>query len=277
MLDVFDGETLYDGGSLLTLGWELDRGERLRRGERRVSDPTASHERTLRTTLGYQYGLRHDVQLGVALSFVDHRRVGNGFEQSADGLGDVSLLAKWRFYRWDARGEALNVSLIGELSVPTGDDDVRAGGMRLEPELQPGSGSFDPGLGVAATYEPRRWRFNAGAFYRLRGDSDDDGARLGDEFVAEVSVGNRFWLEPYPGPFMRADVDLRYYHEDEARMAGVLPNSGGERATATLRWAFRPQPALDFQASVELPFWQRVDGTQLGEDWAVDVTFGYRF
>ena len=44
VLDVLDGETLYEGGFLFTLGFELNRGEELRRGTRRVSDSAAQHE-----------------------------------------------------------------------------------------------------------------------------------------------------------------------------------------------------------------------------------------
>ncbi len=278
VLDVLDGETLYDGGSLVSLGFELDRGEVLRRGTRRAPDPLARQQTAMRTTLAYQYGARHDLQLGVALSVVDLERRGAGLRQSADGLGDVELLTKWRFYRWDAHAVALNVALVAQVSVPTGKDDVRdSTGTRLEPELQPGSGGIDPALGIAATHEPGRWRFNLATWYRVHTDSDDDGFRRGDRWIVEAAAGNRFWLEPYPGPFMRLDVALRYYHEDHDRFRGALPNTGGERATTTVNLAFRPQPALDFQVAVEVPLWQRLAGTQLGEDWALDLTFGYRF
>jgi hypothetical protein len=246
ILDVLDGETLYDGGFLLTVGFELARGEQLRRGAHRVNDPLASHE--LET-----------------------------LEQDAAGIGDVDLLAKWRFYRWDAPGKALNVSLLTELSLPTGEDDASINGMRIEPELQPGSGGVDPALGFGLTYEPERWRFNAAGLYRLHTDTDGDDARLGDELIAELAAGNRFWLEPYPGPFMRADLALRYYWQDLSRQNGRLVDTGGERATLGVNWAFRPRPSLDFQLAVEIPLWQEVHGTQLGEDWAVSFTFGYRF
>ena len=277
ILDRLDGETLYEGGFLLTNGFDVGREERLRRGEASVADPSASHELELRTTLALQYGLRNNIQLGIALPYVAHEEAGIGFEDRAEGVGDVSLLGKWRFYRWDAPGRALNVSLLAELSVPTGEDDATSNGLRLEPELQPGSGGLDPAIGFGLTHEPERWRFNAAFLYRLRTDSDDDGWRLGDELISELAVGNRFWLMPYPGPFMRADLAVRYYWQDESRADGPVPDSGGERATVGLNWAFRPRPALDFQVSVELPFWQDVNGTQLGSDWDAHFTIGYRF
>lgn len=277
VLDVFDGETLYEGGFLVTFGFDLERGSDLRRGTHRVPDPFAAHETKTRTTLAVQYGLRNDIQLGLALPYVANDRDGTGVGANASGLGDLTLLGKWRFYRWDAPAKALNVAALLDVSLPTGQDDEKQNGVRIEPELQPGSGSVDPALGVAATYEPGRWRFNMAALYRFRTDIDGDHTHLGDELVTEVEVGNRFWLEPYPGPFMRADVAVRYYWEDESRQDGRLRDTGGERAAVALTWAFRPRPSLDFQASAELPFWQDVNGTQLGEDWGMSLAFGYRF
>jgi hypothetical protein len=277
ILDRLDGETLYHGGFLLTLGHDLQRREVLRTGSRRTPDPLASHELEQTTSLALQYGLRHDLQLGIALHHVRTERNGTGPDQEAGGLGDLELFAKWRFLRLDAPHVATNFAVLGGVSLPTGADDERSAGVELEPELQPGTGGIDPMLGVAVTHEPRRWRFNAAAMYRHHTDSDGDGDRPGDSFLAELAVGNRFWLEPYPGPFMRLDLVARLHWEDHDRMDGELPDTGGERITAGINWAFRPRPALDLQVYLERPVWQDVNGTQLGHDWTLDVTVGYRF
>jgi hypothetical protein len=277
VLDLLDGETLYDGGSLLTLGAEIERGGRLFRGGDQVGDPLDTVETSLRTTVGFQFGLRHYLQVGFALPFVSRERATNAGDFDAAGLGDLALFTKARVLRLDGPGFATNFALIGALSVPTGADDRRALGVRLEPELQPGSGSLDPSIGFAVTHEPERWRFNAAVLHTFRLDLDDDGNRLGNEFVAELAVGNRFWLQPYPGPFMRADAIARYYHEDAALVGTQLANSGSERATIGLNWAFRPRPSIDLQINVEYVVWQRVRGTQVGDDWSVDFTSGFRF
>jgi hypothetical protein len=277
VLDVLDGETLYDGGSLLTFGYEFERGDSMRSGRHRVFDPFAAHESTWRTTMAFQYGLRNTLQLGVALPYVAHERASTAGDVDTDGIGDLQLLAKWRVYRWDAPAQALNLAVLGELSLPTGDDDAQQNGVRLEPELQTGSGGIDPALGFGLTHEPGRWRFNMAALYRWRTDTDGDHAHLGDELVVELAAGNRFWLEPYPGPFMRFDLLTRYYQEQTATLQGPLPDSGSERATIGFTLAFRPRPELDFQLGGEVPYWQDVHGTQLGEDWSVHFDIGYRF
>lgn len=277
ILDVLDGETLYDGGFLLTLGQQFARGDTLRSGSHRVADPSDAHERSRETILGIQYGLRHDLQLGLAIPW-EHAAFGSSLGGGeGDGIGDVELLAKYRFLRLDGKGFATNFALLTGVSLPTGDDDQTSGGVELEPEFQPGSGSVDPLLGAAVTHEPERWRFNAATLFHLRGDTDGDGDRRGSDLVTELAVGNRFWLEPYPGPFMRLDLVARYHHESRDRMDGPLADTGGDRWTAGLNWAFRPRPSLDLQLYFELPLHEHWNGTQVGEDWTLDATFGWRF
>ena len=91
------------------------------------------------------------------------------------------------------------------------------------------------------------WRFNAMTMAKRVGEGTH-GLKQGDQVFAELAAGNRFWLEPYPGPFMRADVLLRFRHESADRQGGrALPDTGGDLLTAGLTWAFRPRPSLDFQ------------------------------
>ncbi|MEO6593427.1 MAG: transporter [Planctomycetota bacterium] len=280
VLDVVDGETLYDGGFLLSISSELQRQEVLRTGRSRANDPMASHEFASISTLALLYGLRHDVQIGLALPYVDTERESIGGQQVAAGIGDLELMAKWRFHRWDAPGVAINSALIGSLSLPIGDDDARIGGSKLEPELQVGSGGVDPSLGIAITPEPGRWRFNAAVLYQWHTDTDHDGERRGNAFFAELAIGNRFWLEPYPGPFMRLDAFVHYYHEARDRSDDqplVRVDSGGERIALGATWAFRPRPAVDLQLTGEIPVWRDVNGQQLDEDWAAQLSLGYRF
>ncbi|MBL9077142.1 MAG: transporter [Planctomycetes bacterium] len=278
VLDDLDGETLYDGGNLISVSHELDREEVLRRGSRREVDPAASHRFRSTTTLAWLHGLRNDLQLGIALPYADVETESATGQQVTAGVGDLELLAKWRFHRWDTRGASINSALLLHVSLPTGEDDAGASGLDFEPEQQVGSGGVDPSIGVAITPEPGRWRFNAAVLYTLHTDSDGDGDQRGDALFAELAVGNRFWLEPYPGPFMRLDLLLRWRDEqrdtlDHARLA----DTGGQQLTAGVTWAFRPRPAIDLQLGVEVPLWRDANGAQLDRDWTALTSMGYRF
>lgn len=281
VLDVVDGETLYRGGWLVSSSIDLDREESLWSGNRRIDDPAQQHRTRATTTLGAQYGLRHDLQIGFAVPYVsdDYASLVGG--SRIEGVGDVELLAKWRFHRWDAPRVAINTALITSLSLPTGANDETVAGVELSPERQPGSGGLDPAIGVAITPEPGRWRFNAAILRQLRHDTDGDGDRLGSSWYGELAVGNRVWLEPYPGPFMRLDAFAHWYDESNDRQDGAdLANTGTERLAVGGTWAFRPRPSLDFQLTVEAVVWRDANANaqgQLDDAWSAQFAIGYRF
>lgn len=284
VLDVVDGETLYRGGWLVSTSVDVDREESLWSGSRRIADPGQQQRTRTTTTLGVQHGLRHDLQIGFAVPFVNDDYGSLDGDSRTEGLGDVELLAKWRFHRWDAPRVAINTALITSLSLPTGRNDESAAGVELSPERQPGSGGLDPAIGVAITPEPGRWRFNAAILRQLRNDTDDDGDRLGSSWYGELAVGNRFWLEPYPGPFMRLDAFVHWYDEARDRYDGAdLANSGTERLAVGGTWAFRPRPSLDFQLTGECVVWRDANGgadaasAQLDDAWSLQFAIGYRF
>lgn len=276
-LDLLDGETLYEDGWLFSVGYDRVEKATLRDGGDRIHDPLGRRETHHAVPLSAHWGLRHDLQLSAIIPWVRREEASAGTERlSSEGIGDVVLAAKFRFLRLDGEGWGTNFSVLGGIELPTGSDDERDGGATLAPDLQPGSGSWDPFVGGGVTHEPGRWRFNAFFFYKLNTGNDDD-FKHGDRLYVELAAGNRFWLEPYPGPFMRADLLLRYRGEGHDEAGGVAdPDSGGDQLTLGLNWAFRPRPTLDFQVGFEVPVWESVEGTQLAETYSVFIAFGWR-
>ncbi len=279
-LDVLDGETLYEEGWLFSLGYEQVRKSGLLDGRDHRSDPLDRVQLDQAAVLSAHYGLRYDLQLSAILPYVARSLElddpAGPDRSSAEGLGDMTLAAKWRWWRPAIEGTAFNFAVLGGLDLPTGSDSERDHGVRLPANLQPGSGSWDPFFGTGLTYEPGRWRLNGFGFYKHNGEGGHD-YKQGDQVFVELAAGNRFWLEPYPGPFMRADLLLRYRHEYRDYEDGdIVHDTGGDQVTLGLNWAFRPQPILDFQVSVEIPVYERVQGVQLSEDYSFFLAFGYR-
>jgi len=279
-LDLLDGETLYEDGWLWSLSYDVQRDGRLLDGRDRESDPL---DRTLleqNIVASVHYGLRHDLQLSAIFPYaVRELRLDDpaGPDRfAAQGPGDATLAAKWRYYRPAIEGTAFNFAMVGGLELPTGSDSERDHGTRLAAELQPGSGSWDPFFGTGFTYEPGRWRVNAFGFYKHNGQGGHD-YKHGDQLFFELAGGNRFWVEPYPGPFMRADLLLRYRHEWRDRKGGsIVHDTGGDELSVGATWAFRPRPALDFQVLAEIPVYQSVEGVQLVKEFSVFLAFGVR-
>ena len=257
-----------------------------------MADPLARRATFEDRRLSLHHGLRHDLQLSLLLPWVRRElrlapAGGPVRRLVADGQGDAVALVKSRVHRWDAPHKALNVSLLIGLEAPTGEDDARDGGLLLPPDLQPGQGTWNPLLGMAATYEPGRWRFNAVVLHREGGGGGQ--FPTGDSLFAELAAGHRFWLEPYPGPFMRADLALRHRRDERVTAGGgflmgpplaqdVTPRPvGGQVTSLALNWAFRPRPSLDLQVELEHPLAVEVHGRGLAPDTTLSLRLGYRY
>lgn len=185
--------------------------------------------------LGLSYGLTDDLTLSASLPYVRriairegaHSHVGGQAINSvvdrgdAIGFGDAALLAKWRFtgehhHGWEA-------ALLAGIKLPTGStgqvDDL---GETFETEHQPGSGSWDPILGLAATRPLPRGSIDLSVMYQIatRGAQD---TRLGDRAQASVGLTWRLWGAPI-------DYHGGHHHHDTAEgrptLDGVIELNG---------------------------------------------------
>ncbi len=131
----------------------------------------------------------HDDTAGVASNTVDMRG-------DSAGIGDLTLLAQYRFFRTEATSTAL---LLG-VKAPTGRTDVfDQNGVLFETEFQPGSGSWDGMFGLAFSYRfAPAWQFDTNALYILTGTGVQD-TDLGDRFLYNAAITYRvFGAAPEP-------------------------------------------------------------------------------
>jgi len=161
----------------------------------------------LNASAGIAYGINHHLTLSAELPYVrrDDLREGthehldgvslNGVEQlgSVAGIGDMSLLAKYRF----TDGGTTGFAVIGGIKIPTGSTHKKSpDGERLETEHQPGTGSWDPVLGASASTKLGAVQLTASAIYQF----STGGARhtrLGDRLQGGVALSHRFGSPPY--------------------------------------------------------------------------------
>lgn len=150
-------------------------------------------------TLGFAYGLTDDVTLSASLPLVrrvsiregEHAHVGGvsvndvAERGTSAGIGDASLVAKWRFTGENHHG--LEAALLAGLKLPTGaTDQIDDLGTRFETEHQPGSGSRDPLVGVAVTRSMDKGSVNASAIWQFATPGSQD-TTLGDR--AQLAIG----------------------------------------------------------------------------------------
>ena len=280
-LDILDGETLWADGGQVTLSEILRRRSQLYEGSHRIHDPLNQELWESRTALGLNFGIRPDLTLSVLIPFVYEEFQFDGPSgretRASSGLGDVTLLAKYRLFKEDWHLGSFNWTAFAGTELPTGETDSSDEGMRLPPSLQPGSGSWDPIVATAATYEIDRFKLNGVLLYQYNGEGAQD-YKFGDLLVAEVKPGYRLVVEKFPGPLLRVDFGIQWRHEFPAEQHGSrLADSGGDTLLLTPGIVFWPRPWWGAVLNAELPIYRDLEGQQLASDFGISLSISYRF
>ncbi|MEZ5330742.1 MAG: hypothetical protein R2991_01540 [Thermoanaerobaculia bacterium] len=184
-------------GWRLALDWERfdkDEGEAEEGQESQVEN---------RTTALVSYGFNDRFTLAARVPYsrreLTESEEGESETTRTDGLSDPEIYAQLRLWASSFAGDlGRRASLTGTLGVktPWGENDLEAGGERLDEHAQPGTGSTDVfgGLGFLYLLDARSALF-ASASYRAMGENDR-GYRYGDvasaSFAWEHKLGRRF-------------------------------------------------------------------------------------
>ncbi len=198
------GSTLPKGKSVIGVGVQFldldeisdERLEQLGAADEEVH----SVESLLNVSANISYGITDDLTIGLSLPYVDrsnireaHHDMGMGeVELAGDskGLGDMSLFGQYRFYHDDS----IDAAVMTGVKTPTGDKKEREneGGL-FEAEQQPGSGSWDPFLGLSFNRIWGRAGVSSNVLYTFvtEGTQQTD---LGDIFNYNLAASYRAYL-----------------------------------------------------------------------------------
>lgn len=208
--------------------------------------PTFSHE----GAFNFTWGFHPDLDVTVLLPIVTNEfKSGSTATGAEAGLGDATLLLKYRFFRRDSPRGTTQASFTVGPKLPTGRTDFNAvNGTRLPAGLQAGSGSTDLFVAANWTYTGL---FN---FRRLVADEDfhslvrsqgTEATRLGSE------VESRFWLSyrPYEAKdgsrewFIGPVLTWRHFQDD--RIGGITQTgSGGDVLLSGITTYFGARPGM---------------------------------
>ncbi len=194
--------------------------------DRDLHDKT--HEEFYTMTGGY--GLLPDMDLYVSLPVVSrsslqiehHNRLGQ--VDTYSGLGDLRLTGKYRFWK-----KQMDAAVLIGVKAPTGKvSDIDKSGDKAEPELQPGSGSWDftAGLAVSRSFW-QRWGLASAAQYTYRGEGTG-ATRLGDIF--RWDLGASYALKPLgqnPNLSLVAEFQLQWSGRERSPGSDKVFDSGG--------------------------------------------------
>ncbi len=199
------------------------------------------------------YGITGDWAAGISIPYVWKR---DGVAE-ANGLGDLALFTKYRFWRHDTLGVQQSAALALKLVAGTGDS-------RTAPPV--GSGATDLVAGLAYGYESRRWYRWASLRYRFNG-RNSAGFQRGDKIKLDLVGGVRPWLTGYREPdtvlLLELNLEHGFAHERHGR---TIPDTGGTELFVSpgVFWTLRN---FAVKAGVQIPVVNALDGAQRPSDY----------
>ncbi|NKB35340.1 MAG: hypothetical protein GKR91_19755 [Pseudomonadales bacterium] len=245
-------------------------------------------------TVAYELNDRVSLQMVVphVEQSTDHFSSVPGYERfviDSKGIGDVTLLGTYRL-----SGESEDGWLLGlGVSLPTGSideegDTPRApGNQQLPYSMQLGSGTFDIPLNIAYSRNMGSYSWGAELSGRFRLGENDRNYSLGDR--ASVSS----WLRLNSIDWLRPSLRLRYEYsgdisgiDDELLVPGPFafpapvtnPTMyGGSQATVSLGFAVPVHGATQLNLEFGKPFYQSLNGPQVGEDYQFSASLNFSF
>jgi hypothetical protein len=252
--------------------------------------------------IGVAYGITHELTVSAELPYVRRDKLraaepGDGVERlgSVSGIGDLSLLAKYRL----TQAPQFGFAVIGGIKMPTGSTHKRdLEGAPLETEHQPGTGSWDPIFGASASANLGPVQLTGSALYQLstRGAQH---TRLGDRMQGGVALSHRFGPAPHEhigahnrhhgdeldehreGPHHStwdAFVELAGEWEGRQKIDGKVEEaSGGKWAYLAPGLRFNAAAGWSASAALAVPVWQRIRASHPDNRYRLMLSLGKAF
>jgi hypothetical protein len=176
--------------------------------------PSSSQEWFQTGELWGRYVIHPRLQLFAFLPYHHFERHADQKMTTVDGLGDASLVANWMVFN---TGDSLYhnwkqaFQIGGGVKLPTGQHLIVREGLLLNPNLQPGTGTYDFPLNAIYTLRHKKWGMNTELQYRMNG-VNKNGYQFGN----------------------RASTALQLFYWHNLKKCALLPQAGitGEFAQA---------------------------------------------
>lgn len=263
----------------------------------------------LNASLGVAYGISHHLTVSAELPFVRRNNLREGEQSHAggvavnevvplgtvSGIGDLSLLAKYRL----TEGAGAGFALIGGIKVPTGPTNVLSPeGERLETEHQPGTGSWDPIFGASASVPLGVVQLTASAIYQIS-TTGAQHTRLGDRLQGGLALSHRFGaashvhhethnhhhgdeLDEHPPEHAHSSwdafVELAGEWEGRQKVDGEIEQeSGGQWAYVAPGVRFNAASGWSVGAAFAVPLWQAIRASHPDNRYRLTLSLGRAF
>ena len=240
-----------------------------------------THSIILRTS----YGISKKISVTGLFSLIRQEEIvktllgGENF-QMAQGVGDIVLMMQ---YQAVEKNDQYFI-LAGGLKMPTGATDRLDNelGIPLNPDLQPGTGSWDYlfGINYSANHILKpNLTFLAVSTLRLTTAAERfNGLQIyefGDEFQILSGFKDSYFIKKW---IFNPSVMLRYRNTQIDKTNNIeTPNTGGHWLHLVPEIDFDISSAFGFGISGELPLYRKLKGTQLTTSYIFKLTLDYKF
>ncbi len=256
------------------------------------------------TMIGAAYSFSDDFAVMGMASYIENTmhmniRGGNDFTMTSGGVGDVTLLGKYRAYADDKLVPTKQVSVLFGLSLPSGSINKKFSnhtndlfnGSLLPYKMQLGSGTVDPivGLTYQGSRDPFWWGFNTQLEAHIY--DNEQGYRRADELrydlYAMKQVHDKVVVQAqlngwYEGKFSDEANDGKFLGAGRNGLSStgglISPlfdqdNYGGHKLHFGLGVQFQPIPLHIMELTASVPIHQNLNGPQLADNWMVQFTY----
>jgi hypothetical protein len=233
------------------------------------------------------YGVTDDLTLGLRIPYVLRSGIRIPNEEGdavyklgdSNGFGDVSFFGQYRFfYSADNLNQA---SLTIGLKTPTGATGVQTNlGDSFEAHFQPGSGSWNPSVGLSFTRAMGAFSFDTNVLYTVatRGTQKTD---LGDVFDYNFALSYAFGAPVRSGFFSSSNnapwtaiLELNGEWQDYQNTAGLTdPNSGGNTVYISPGIRFSGGKGWNTALSIGAPIVTDLNGFQSEPEYRITYRF----
>jgi len=209
------------------------------------------------------HGITGDWSVGVELPYAYNKEK----ELSSSGLADIQLFTKYRFWRKDAKGLQESAAIMLAANLNNGDANEK-------PKLGNGANDFIAGLTYG--YESLTWYRWASVRYRYNGENDAE-LRIGNKTLIDFVIGWRPTMPEYKKPDTVWLLELNNEISNKSETNGnELANTGGIETFISpgIFWTMRNFAIV---AGIQIPLYNRLNGSQIKSGYRVKVSFEWHF
>lgn len=228
------------------------------------------------------YGITERLAVFGIVPFVDKELEattgGTKKTRDASGLGDISLITRFTVWQRDRQVETVRVAPFIGIKAPTGEDDEKDSLGRLPQPVQPGTGSWDPSVGLVITSQTLMRQVDASLSYTFNTEAND--FRFGDVARFDLSYQHRLWPYELSGgvpAFVYGVLESNLIRQDKNEVDGT-----NDRDSGGTTWYLTPgiqyvTKRIVLEGAVQIPVVQDLNGDALKNDFVGILSFRANF